>query len=500
MAVFGVQVVLSMIVASFLHKVSPYFSVGRGLIIYRLKRYQTPSDNTLRPHVSVPPSGGRGGGGGNSGGRKRVSTQRTLTSTTEMTVTDLHEFFNLKKIAGNALDPSLAIPKSANIKLQDVELRSSDLLILPFAERLEWMINLAVAAVMVYAITLGYYYIFPGAVQTEYNLSTIWLLLVSGYVISILARLTKFYFSDELASQRSVGIVFTMFFFVCSLGILLVDEGVLDFGLRKSHEDLSLSLGRLLGSIRNQTSGESDAHILPIWAFKISLAVCATLLSMVLIFSGFRFADVHFNAIRYYAPKRSLLRTILHTCYIAPMFCLSLWIRPLSNDVIADRNTVNLFGLMEVSYENFRFGIIVSVCLLRMIMYSTYMQSYLDTAKWRVANMRHEQGRITIKDLRDRVSSIFNYYPGTGVHYLAPFLILLLLTLLLHMSSLSLAAQSSDGAADQAKVASNGSTNMFKFSGFGVSVFHGCISFLTWWLCFTNAVTSGIGPIIREWV
>ena len=51
MAIFSVQVVISMIVSSFLHKISPYFSVGRELIIYRLRRYQTPSDTLLCPHV-----------------------------------------------------------------------------------------------------------------------------------------------------------------------------------------------------------------------------------------------------------------------------------------------------------------------------------------------------------------------------------------------------------------------------------------------------------------
>ena len=498
MAVFGVQVVLSMIVASFLHKVSPYFSVGRRLILYRLRRYQTPSDTLLRPHVSVPHSGGRGGGGdhSNHGGRKRVSNQRTASSTTTTDVTIAH-LPELKKLSSIMLDPSLAVPKSANIKLHDVQLRSSDLIILPFSEQLEWMIDLAVAAVVVCTITMAYYYLFPSAVQTEYNLSTIWLLLVCGYIIHVLARLTKFYFSDELASQRSQGIVFTMFFFVCSLGILLIDEGVLDFGLEKTHKDISLSIERLIGNVRNQTYEESDGdNILPVWAFKIFLAVCATLLSVVLIFPGFRFADIHFSTIKYSASKRSFLRTVLHICYIAPMFCLSLWIRPLSHDVIANRNHVNLFGLMEMSYENFRFGIISSICLLRVIMYSTYMQGYLDTAKWRVTNMRHEQGRITIKDLRDRVSSIFTYYPGTGIHYLAPFLVLLLLTLLLHTSSVSLATlPSGSSSADQAN---SGSMNVFKFSGFGISVFHGCISFLIWWLCFTNAITSGIGPIVRE--
>ena len=502
MAIFGVQVVISMIVASFLHKVAPYFSVGRWLIVYRLKRYQTPSDTLLRPHVSVPPSSGRGsgggsGGGGNSGGRKRLANQRPPSSSTaESALEDIREFFNLKNFSSGGLDESLAVPKAANIKLQDVQVRRQDLTLLHFAGELEWMINLSLAAAIVYLITLAYYYIVPSAVQTEYNLSTVWLLLVCGYIVKVLAHLTKFYFSDDVASQRAVGIVFVMLFFVCSLGILLIDEGVLDFGLEKSHKDISTSVARLLGRIHNQTNGERDNGVFPIWVFKIFLAICATLLSSVLIFSGFRFGDVHFNTVRYSAQKKTLLRSILHTCYIAPMFCLSLWIRPLSRDVIAERDHVNLFGIAELSYENFRFVVIMSVCLLRIVMFSTYMQSFLDTAKWRVINLRREQGRITIKDLRSRVSSIFEYYPATGVHYLAPYLILLLLTLLLHMSSMSLAAQSS---AEQAKtVAEDNSVNVFKFSGFGISLFHGVISFMSWWLCFSISITSGIGPIIRE--
>ena len=503
MAIFGVQVVISMIVASFLHKISPYFSVGRGLIIYRLRRYQTPSDTLLRPHVSVPPANSRGGGsggtGGSSGGRKKVASQRAPSSTTEATLADIREILNLKNLTTvGGLDQSLAVPKSANIKLQDAQVRSRDLTNLHFSAQLEWMINLSLAAVVVYAITLAYYTLMPHAMQSEYNLSTIWLLLVCGYIVKVLANLTKFYFSGELANQRAIGIVFIMFFFVCSLTILLIDEDVLDFGLTKSHKDISVCVARLLGSIHNQTEGESGDHVLPLWAFKIGLAVCATLLSSVLIFSGFRFGDMHFNAIRYSVPKKTLLQTVLHTCYVAPMFCLSLWIRPLSHDVIAERNNVSLFGITEVSYDNFRFGIIVSVCLLRLIMYSTYMQSFLDTAKWRVLNLRREQGRITIKDLRERVSTIFEYYPATGVHYLAPFLILFLLTLLLHMSSMSLTAQSIRGSDNAAKIILEGTVNMFKFSGFGISIFHGCISFISWWLCFSISVTSAVGPIIRE--
>ena len=488
------QVVLSMIVASFLHKVSPYFSVGRGLITYRLRRYQTPSDALLRPHVSVPPSSNRGGGGG----RKTANQRNQSSQSPELPIAaDIQEFFNLKPSA-NSLDTSLTILKSANIKLQDVPVRSRDLIFVRYSEQLEWMINMSVAAIAVYVITLAYYFFVPSAVGSEYNLSTIWLLLVCGYIVKVLASLTSVYFSHELASQRSVGIVFTMLFFVCALGILLIDEGVLEFGLERSHKDISQSIARLIGTVQNQTDFKVDDRIVPIWVFKITLALCATLLSGVLIFSGFRFADVHFGALRFYAARRSLMKTVFHTCYITPMFCLSLWIRPLSRDVVSERNSVNLFGITEVSYDNFRFGVIVSVCLLRVLMYSTYMQSFLDTAKIRVSNMGREQGRITIRDLRDRVSNIFDYYPATGVHYLAPFLLLLMLTLLLHMSSMSLAAQASAGGGND--LASDSTVNVYNFSGFGISVFHGIISFMSWWICFTNAVTSGLGPIIRECV
>ena len=58
----------------------------------------------------------------------------------------------------------------------------------------------------------------------------------------------------------------------------------------------------------------------------------------------------------YHKIQKTFLRTMLHICYIAPTFCLSPWLWPLSHDVIAERNNINLIGLAEVSCENFRLG------------------------------------------------------------------------------------------------------------------------------------------------
>ena len=117
----------------------------------------------------------------------------------EAMAADIYRLINLKQQSNlNRLDPSLAIPKLANIKLEDLPVRKGDLFLLHFSKQLEWMINLTLATIMVHAITLVYYYVYivPSAIQTEYNLATIWLVLVFGYVVSVLASLTKVYFSE----------------------------------------------------------------------------------------------------------------------------------------------------------------------------------------------------------------------------------------------------------------------------------------------------------------
>ena len=47
MAVLGIQVVFSMVMFTFLHKLAPYFSIGRWLLSKRLYRYLHPTNDEL---------------------------------------------------------------------------------------------------------------------------------------------------------------------------------------------------------------------------------------------------------------------------------------------------------------------------------------------------------------------------------------------------------------------------------------------------------------------
>jgi len=122
------------------------------------------------------------------------------------------------------LNDSLAIPKSANIKLESAPIRTLDLILIRYSEEFQLMMDLACAAVAVFVITSLYYYAYPSAVVSEYNLSSVWMIILLGHTIKVLGSLTRVYFSEVLSHERSIGIVFTMMFFVCALGVLIIDE------------------------------------------------------------------------------------------------------------------------------------------------------------------------------------------------------------------------------------------------------------------------------------
>lgn len=460
MGVFGIQLVVTMIVASVLHKLSPYYSFGRWLATAGLRRFLPPSDDALRPHVAAAASTNRS--------KKKLANSRGISK----------EYTHL--------DDSLAIPKSANIKLESAPIRTLDLILIRYSEEFQLMMDLACAAVAVFAITSLYYYAYPSAVVSEYNLSSVWMIILLGYTIKVLGSLTRVYFSEELSHERSIGIVFTMMFFVCALGVLIIDEGILEFRLEKSYKDINKCFAKLLETyIRDP----KEFRLLPMWAFEIGLAVLGSLLGATFIFPGFRFAEMHFDALR--TTRNLFVKMLFHLSYISPVIALVLWIRPVSKDVIAKTDTVHFLG-EEVSYESFRFGTLIFVCLLKLLLYQVYLQNYLNMGRFRVENLKREQGRITISNLRKKVSNIFSFYSGVAVQYMAPVLILLSLSILLY-TSLDHPLSSYKPTEDE------DNSNIIKFSGFGISMFHGCISFFCWWVCFTEFISTGLGSVISAY-
>lgn len=474
MAVFGVQVVLTMIIASFLHKISPFYSFGRWLITFRLNRFVAPSDDLLRPHVSIANSSQKGKRKNATGAKLMTSNNGDISSSKDQ------------------LDPTLILPKSSKIKIPEVPVDYFNVNQLHYSSELEWILNLVLAAVSVFLITELYFFIQPDAMMDQYNLSTIWLMIASTYIFYVLGSLTQVYMSEELSHQRSVCLVFTMLFFVISLITLLIDEEILDLGLDKTYSNIVNCTTKLFE--RYSDGLFTEVQFFPMWAFKILLAFGACLLSYVLVFPGLRFADLHFNALRYTSSK--IVKALLHTVYLSPFFCLSLWVRPLSSNMLTERNNVNLFGQFEVTYNNFRICLVLGVCVFRLALYTYYMQIYLNTAKWKIEEMKRESGRISVREYRSKITTIFLFYGGMGVQYLAPYLLLLCLVLLVFTSS----RVNYDTIANLSAMNTDSKSNIFTASGFGLSVFFGCFTFFSWWLCLVQTVITGFGAVLREYL
>ena len=134
-------------------------------------------------------------------------------------------------------------------------------------------------------------------------------------------------------------------------------------------------------------------------------------------------------------------------------------------------------------------------CRLRAALFKLHLQNYLELASLRVEDLRKETGRISILQLRKKVSTIFSFYGGVAVQYMAPVVVLLCLSVLMHVS---LPYQRESLTPEQLEV--EPSSNVFRSSGFGLSMFHGCLSFLCWWGCFTVFVASGFGSALRAYI
>lgn len=456
MGVFGVQLIVTMVTASFLHKLSPYYSFGRWMATSRLTHYLTPSDEELGR--LVPSSG------------KRSARSR----------------------GWKQLDGTQTLPKSAAIQLHSVPVMPAFLKTCHYYDELCWMLDFALAGVAVFAATALYYYLRPSAVATEYNLSSIWVIAMGCVAYVVLASLARVYFSftPEVDRARSILIVFTAIFFVCALGVLLVDERILDFKLERTYDNITRTLGTVFATVAAESEG--GVSFVPKWAFKFSLAFLAALLSFVQIFPGFQFAEVHFSAIQQ-ARNAIVWKALLHLAYVSPMFSLALWVKPLRRDAVSTEDYFLVWD-REVSYDGLRFTVLVFVCLLRIFLYSSYMQTYLSRPKLTLDQWKKESGRTTVSEVRKMVSSISSFYCAMAVEYIAPTLILLSLTILQYLSSGHYLAGSADPTSS---LEPDEDANPFKASGFGLGIFHGCFSFMCWWFCFTYFITSGFGSVVR---
>ena len=292
-----------------------------------------------------------------------------------------------------------------------------DVLPLHFYLDYQWLIDFTFCSVIIYMITELYYTIMQPA--SEFNLSMMWCLLVAGFSFKVLYSLTAMYFRTEDSGERILCVLFGFFFLVLAMGILIIDEGTLDFGIVKGYRNFSTEAQEFL-----KGQGMTSAGPATLTTFRIILAIFASILGAFLTFPGLRLAKMHTDSLKY-ASDRPFKQLLLHINMIFPLVITLLWISPLTKQYIVDKTYNGRTLINAEQFEVVRITLVLLFCFFRFLLCWTHMQAHLNLAHEKIAALRREAGRISNVQLQRIVSSVFYYLCAVALQYLAPIVFLL---------------------------------------------------------------------------
>uniref|UniRef100_A0A8I3P6N6 Transmembrane protein 161B n=1 Tax=Canis lupus familiaris TaxID=9615 RepID=A0A8I3P6N6_CANLF len=484
MGVIGIQLVVTMVMASVMQKIIPHYSLARWLLCNgSLRWYQHPTEEELRILA-----------GKQQKGKSRKD----------------------RKYNGHIESKPLTIPKDIDLHLETKSVTEVDTLALHYFPEYQWLVDFTVAATVVYLVT-EVYYNFMKPTQ-EMNISLVWCLLVLSFAVKVLFSLTTHYFKVEDGGERSVCVTFGFFFFVKAMAVLIVTENYLEFGLETGFTNFSDSAMQFL----EKQGLESQGPVSKL-TFKFFLAIFCSLIGAFLTFPGLRLAQMHLDALNLATEK--ITQTLLHINFLAPLFMVLLWVKPITKDYIMNpplgKESVPL--MTEATFDTLRLWLIILLCALRLAMMRSHLQAYLNLAQKCVDQMKKEAGRISTVELQKMVARVFYYLCVIALQYVAPLVMLLHTTLLLKTlgnhswgiypessstlpvdntlpsNSVSSELPSADGkmkvTVTQITVALSSLKNIFT-----PLLFRGLLSFLTWWIAACLFSTSLFGLFYHQYL
>lgn len=393
MAILGLQLVLSLIVFSFLNKVSPYFSFARWLLRGRLVRYLHPTDEDLKSAAGIPTTNGK------------VKMKRS----------------EARKQEAKTSSNSFTIPRNTQLNLDTTKVEILDLMQLKFYADYQWLLDFTLSAIVVYVLTEIYYGLGP---KTEINISVLWCLLAIGFGIRILIAQTAMYFRTQDGGEKILCFTFGFFFLVASMGILVIDDKILEFGLEEGYNNFSQSAENYL-----KKQGITSQGPITFLTFKIILIVICCISGALLTFPGLRYARLHLDSLKYNkeSPHKQVL---LHLNFILPLIVILLWVKPIGRNIICGKAWKVQALIPEESFDIARLVLIAAVFVMRLCLMVTHMQAHLNLAFEKVESMRKESGRVTNLEIQQMITSVFYYLCVVALQYITPVIILLFLMFL----------------------------------------------------------------------
>uniref|UniRef100_A0A8C3UG75 Transmembrane protein 161A n=1 Tax=Catharus ustulatus TaxID=91951 RepID=A0A8C3UG75_CATUS len=469
----GVQVVVTLLAASLMHKLAPHCSFARWLLCNgSLYRYKHPTDEELCALA----------------GKQRPKNKRDRTNP-----------------CGCPADIELRLDTAPITALGHAG----------YFLEYQWFVDFAVYASAVYVFSEGYFCLVSPARET--NLGVLWCLLSVVFCVKVFSTVMRHYFRSQEGGERSVCLSFAFFFLLLAMGALVLREELLEFGLEPGACRTGTGWGGDSGQGWWGQRGRESGLPLARLAFKLGLVALSSFLGACLTFPGLRLAQTHLDALRM-AQDRPLTQLLLHVGFVAPLLVVLLWVRPLARDFLLQaplgKHRVQL--LSDSSFDTFRLWAVVALSLLRLLGTRPHLQAYLALAERWVQRMRRGAGRVPALEIQQQITRIYCYVSVVSLQYLGPVILtlhsaLLLKTLGHHSWGLYPEPPPVSPAAAVSPVSpAGGPGGDAQAAAQEISALLGCIftpllfrgffSFLTWWVATCQLVTSLFGLYFHQYL
>ncbi|XP_060088668.1 transmembrane protein 161A [Heteronotia binoei] len=484
MAVMGVQLVVSLLVASIMQKTASHFSFARWILCSgRLYRFRHPSEDELFALAGKQKPKGR--------------RERRLNGVTE--------------------DKPSSVPRDIDLQLESSPIRPVDALVLRYFLEYQWYVDFAMYSTFVYLFTEGYYCLVDP--RKEANIGILWCLLTVFFSVKIFFMVMHHYFKSEEGGERSVCLSFALFFLLIAMVVLIVRDDYLEFGL-------DAGLTNVYDNLEVFLKEQAWDWTIPVTKLGIKLALVAlcSFIGACLTFPGLRLAQTHLDALKL-AAGRPMIQLLLHTSFLAPVITILLWVKPISRDLLLHapmgKETVQIMS--DTAYNSCRLWAIVALCLLRLAMIHHHLQAYLNLAPRWVEQMKREAGRISVLEIQQRITRIYCYVSVVSLQYLGPIILTLHCTLLLKTlgeyswglypepapmspavdaAPIIRAGPSTNAGEEDIQATVEQITGVLGALGtvFTPLFYRGLLSFLTWWVAACQVVSSLFGLYFHQYL
>lgn len=488
MGLIGIQLVVSLLMASIMQRLAPHCSFARWLICNgSLYRFKHPSEGELCALAGkqIP---------------KNTKRERRQNGVSE--------------------NKPLTVPKDIDLHLEAAPVKALDALVLRFFLEYQWLIDFAVYAAGVSLFTEGYYCLVDGS--KEVNIGAIWCLLTIAFSLKVLFTLMSHYFRSEEGGERSVCLAFGFLTLLIAMLVLVVRDEYLEFGLEPGFANLFDNLEIFL----RQQGWEWSVPFTKL-TVKLGLAAFCSFIGALLAFPGLRLAQTHLDALKM-TSDRPIMQILLHASFLSPVIVVLLWVKPITRDFLQNaplgKQSVTLMS--SSTFDSVRLWTVVVLCTLRLAVTRIHLQAYLNLADRWVQQMKREAGRIAAIDIQRKVTRIFCYLTVVTLQYLGPILLMLFSTLLLKsmgdyswglypesprvtpavrpapvVLSPSLDEEGEEIEEDiQVTVARVSEALGSLRSVFTPLFYRGLFSFLTWWVAACQLITSLFGVYFHQYL